>query len=294
MTALEQKLEMWSRPLSDAQTQKCERAVREIRTAVARHHYLGAQMQAGVVQVFAQGSYANNINVRDESDVDVCVYYTGSMIQEPSNAFAGTPALYQYDQLKKDVYSCLVTYFGQSAVKWGNKAFDIKATTNGGVEADVVPCFQYLNYNAPSPPVIGTALRPDQPATWISNYPVQQRILGEEKNKQTNWRYKRAARIIKKLNYEMIAAGAWKEDWTPSFFLESATWNQTNYLFDGSLYVPMTKGLLSAFANSFGGDRSTWLESNGIKLLFRQDRPWSSQDLVSFANAGWRYLGLGS
>ena len=222
----------------------------------------------------------------------MCVLYKGTYIREPETYVGGgAPAAYRYDQFKQDLHAALGAYFGYPAVKRGKKAFDIRTAATGGVDADAVPCFEYLNYNF-VPPVHGTGLLPDGSTKWISNYPRLQLLLSDQKNKDTNWRYKRAARILKKTNYEMISAGAWTEGRTPSFLLESATWNQANDKFSGALYAPMIRDLLISFENAFSGDKSLWRESNGIKVLFRGDQPWTTLDLQQFATTALKYLGL--
>lgn len=296
MSLLEETLEKWAAPLTKGQEEKCARAVKEVKAAIAEDAKLGAMLQSGLVEVFAQGSYENNVNVRDESDVDVCVLCKQTYRWQPTamtlEETGGVPATYEFSDYKQDVFKALRDYFGNAAT-WGNKAFDIKADKNGGVEADAAPCFVYRRYSddKSGPPVLGTTLRPDDSQTWISNHPRQQREAGDTKNKLTNWRYKKAVRIIKKTNYEMIAQGEWPEDRTASFLLESAVSNLPNDVFAGSLFVPMIQRVLRSLYH-VDDEALAWLESNEVKYLFLEGQNWSLGDVRDFAGVAWDFLGL--
>lgn len=299
---IEDLFEAWSKPLSQAQKEKCDRAVGEVTKAIQDDSKLGPLMAQRRVQVLPQGSYANDVNVSDESDVDVCVLCTDTFIwNAPAGLtlemLGGIPATYSYDVFKDDVERALVNHFGRAAVTRGNKAFDIKETKLR-VEADAAPCFEYrryyyawtnrLEYHS------GTALWPDDGYAWIANFPRQQKDRGEEKNARTNWRYKKAVRILKNVRYGMIADDLWDEDRTCSFLLECAIWNQEDEAFSGSSLTPMIRRLLGLLYERTGpqGDADDWFESNGIKLLFKEGQQWTKQDVRDFVEAAWVYLGF--
>lgn len=300
-STLEDVFDRWSKPLTDAQQDKCDRAVREITQAVQTDSKLGPMMTAGWISTFPQGSYANNVNVREESDVDVCVLCSKTFMWEPHSLtlddIYASPATYDFATFKNDLQRALTNYFGPSAVTRGNKAFDVKET-HLRVEADAAPCFQYRRYYRDLAGRLefhaGTALLPDAGVPWVYNFPAQQKLEGEAKNRRTNWRYKKAVRILKKTRYCMIADGLWDEDRAPSFLLESALWNQADAAYAGSLLVPMIKLLLGLIYESCGpgGDALSWYESNAVKGLFTEGQNWSPQDLRDFASAAWRYLDL--
>ena len=97
------------------------------------------------IEVFTQGSYANRTNVRQDSDVDVCVMYTGAFFSDYSmseglsgSVFGYTDGDYSYAEFKNDVEAALISYFGEDSVTRGNKAFDVHANTYR-IDADVVP-----------------------------------------------------------------------------------------------------------------------------------------------------------
>lgn len=68
-TSLEQKLLNWTARSSDTEQAKQDRSERMIREAVMQH----SEFHDCLLKVYAKGSYANNTNVRMDSDVDIAV-----------------------------------------------------------------------------------------------------------------------------------------------------------------------------------------------------------------------------
>src|SRR5712664_4194319 len=68
----------WGAPPSDTEQAKAENAERAVRKAI------DASTKLNSIDVFAQGSYANRTNVRQDSDVDICVLYTGAYFPDYS------------------------------------------------------------------------------------------------------------------------------------------------------------------------------------------------------------------
>lgn len=144
----EQTFRNWSKPSSDTEQQKAENAECMICDAIAESGKLSARN----VQVFAQGSYKNNTNVREDSDVDICVCCYDSLFEDFSFANGLTrvnvglsPATYLFPQFKNNVEEALVAKFGRAGVTRGNKAFDVHANSYR-IDADVVPCFEHRRY----------------------------------------------------------------------------------------------------------------------------------------------------
>jgi len=127
----------WAGPPGKTESDRCDSAVSAIRNAVKASSRLASHN----VSVFSQGSYRNNTNVRKDSDVDIGLLCTDTYFYDLAEGTTAeslniVPANYGYDQFKNEVEEALVGYFGRSAVKRGNKAFDIHETTYH-VEADV-------------------------------------------------------------------------------------------------------------------------------------------------------------
>ena len=69
MKYTEERLQSWTAPLSDTEKQRAENAIKRIRAAIDGSE----ELKRKDIEIFTQGSYANNTNVRSESDVDICV-----------------------------------------------------------------------------------------------------------------------------------------------------------------------------------------------------------------------------
>src|ERR1017187_5641844 len=70
----------WGAAPSETEQTKSENAERAVRKAVDA----SAKLSAKSIDVFTQGSYANRTNVRQDSDVDICVLYTGAFFPDYS------------------------------------------------------------------------------------------------------------------------------------------------------------------------------------------------------------------
>ena len=69
MRYTESTLLSWTAPLSATEERRAENTIRMIREAINSD----VDLKSMDIEVFTQGSFANNTNVRSESDVDVCV-----------------------------------------------------------------------------------------------------------------------------------------------------------------------------------------------------------------------------
>jgi len=201
------KFVAWGAPPSQTEQDKCDNAVRAVRTAIEASPALVSH----AVRVFPQGSYRNRTNVRAESDVDVCVYCPEPFFYDlPIGGTAAqfnliTPASYTFEQYRTDVGAALAAHFGAKAVRSGSKAFDIHENTYR-IAADAVSTFEYRRYSFDAPPVLGAAFRCE--GRRIINYPDQHYANGVSKNTETGRRFKAVARILKRLRYEMLAGCA--------------------------------------------------------------------------------------
>src|SRR5205823_1278900 len=108
------KFVAWGASPSQTEQEKCDNAVRAVRTAIEANPTLVARG----VRVFPQGSYRNRTNVRAESDVDVCVYCPDPFFYDlpaggtPAQFNVITPAIYTYEEYRVDVGAALVAHFG--------------------------------------------------------------------------------------------------------------------------------------------------------------------------------------
>jgi len=96
------------------------------------------------IKVEPQGSYHNQTNVREDSDVDVRVECSDSFFFELPKGLTNVdcgfivPGPVNYAIFKNDVEAALTSYFKNGHVTRGKKAFDIKENTYR-IAADVLP-----------------------------------------------------------------------------------------------------------------------------------------------------------
>src|SRR5688572_17535042 len=100
----ESTFKSWSRSLSATEDEKCENAERMIRDAIRSDEKLASKD----IQVFSQGSYRGNTNVRQNSDVDICVrcmspFYTRYPPGKGDKDFNLIDVSYPFTDLKNDV-----------------------------------------------------------------------------------------------------------------------------------------------------------------------------------------------
>src|SRR5579864_2242396 len=171
----EQDFRRWAEGPSKTEQQKAENAESMIRSAIAAR----SQLRSRTIEVFGQGSYRNRTNVRQDSDVDVCVRCMDSFFGDYSKVSreqAGVlDATYGYADFRNDVEAALRSSFGTKSVTRGNKAFDIHENTYR-VDADVVACFEHRRYytsNGAIRYLSGTELVADD-GTHVRNWPDQQ------------------------------------------------------------------------------------------------------------------------
>ena len=68
MNISEQQLISWSKPVSISEDQKCQNAIYQVTEALKAKF-------GNSISIFLQGSYRNNTNVRQNSDVDIVMRY---------------------------------------------------------------------------------------------------------------------------------------------------------------------------------------------------------------------------
>jgi hypothetical protein len=255
------------------------------------------------IQVFPQGSYRNNTNVKKDSDVDICVRCMDTCGNDFSHAPLATlesvglvPATYLYPQFKNEVEAALIRKFGRAGVTRGKKAFDVHANSYR-VDADVVAVMEHRLYYRDWRGQIGyrsgAEFYPDDGGK-IVNWPHQHYENGVEKNKATSNRFKFITRALKRLRYRMEDAGIDAAKPIPSYFIECLVWNAPNHSFGHAAYYNDMREVLAFLFNDIRSDQpcSEWTEVNGIKYLFRWQQPWTRQQGFSFVSAAWSYVGF--
>jgi hypothetical protein len=303
-TDWEQTFRSWSKPSSDNECEKQENAERMIADAIRAYDPLKLRN----IQIIPQGSYRNNTNVRQESDVDICVCCLDTFFTDYTFADYGQPetgnvdSSYTYAQFKNDVQAALAAKFGKPGVARGDKAFDVHANTYR-VDADVVAAFAYRlylkkEYNFQSGTYLPSYLQPagtkfiSDSGSVIANWPEQHYTNGVEKNKRTRGRFKFIVRALKRLKFNLISKGVDAAEPVASYLIECLLYNVHDSVFDGDSYKENVQNALLTCFSATQTDEACdkWLEVNERKFLFRSSQPWTRQQAYDFVLAAWSYV----
>jgi hypothetical protein len=291
--SLEETLSGWTGPSSDTEQEKQERTERMIRAAVKDHPgFKGCDLS-----VYAKGSYANNTNVRTDSDVDVAVQCHNVQYWDEASTGAHPPSepytgIWTPSKLRSELQAALEAKFPSQVDSTGSTAFRIHSST-ARVDADVVPCFDYHYYFSSSSTRDGAKVFKKNGTSFL-NYPQQQLANGRAKNGRTNTYYKKAVRIMKRVENVMVIKDIHRV--VPSFFVECLVYNCPDHILLESTWTDTIRGVIVHIWNGLqGGEPSVeserWLEVNECKYLFHSAQDWNHADGRDFVKAAWNYLG---
>ncbi|AMY54934.1 nucleotidyltransferase [Rhodococcus fascians] len=289
-------LRRWVMPSSDYEKDKQDRALRMVKSAIdAWPAFNGVSYH-----IYAKGSYANNTNVRLDSDVDIavqnreCLYYEYNGCEQPSSE--GTPT-YDGDWTpplwRAEILAALDAKFPGEVSGSGVVAITIDEHDGTRPDIDVVPSFDYVRYDSSDQTRQhrGSKVFP-KTGSPIVNYPQQQLDRGTAKNGRTNGRYKRFARALKSAENQLVADGTISD--LPSYFMECLVWNvQDEILTGGSDLSAGFKSVLVWLWNGLKEEnyvRTDWEEPNGLKYLFHPGAKWTPGDARELVLATWQYL----
>lgn len=290
----EDQLTSWTKPPSDSEQTKLENSERMVRDAINSDEKLKKKS----TETFGQGSYANNTNVRLNSDIDINVRYTGGFYfnlppdteEKDVGIESLPPSGYSYSEFKDDVENALVAKFGRNDVKRKDKCITIKGNSYR-IETDVVPTWNYRRYSKNGNYVLGAKFRADS-GTWVVNYPKQHIENGVNKNSNTYRRFKRLTRLHRKLRYKMIDDGENVSDNITSFLLECLVWNVPNRIMnDNDTWTERLKqSIVYIYEQTKDEDTcKEWGEVSELLYLF-VSRKWTYKDVNSYMVLLWNHL----
>lgn len=299
-------LDFYSQPLSKTEDAQCKNAIAMVRDALKILSFTDDNKEivplysdtlsysiemrsisgSREIKIFVQGSYANNTNVRAESDVDIAVVEENPFMPEyrPSGqnrynygfTIPPTPA----KKFKDEVQEALIEKFGAD-VKRGDKSIKVIGNTYRK-DADSVPCRRYRDYrneclNNADNYVPGIIIYPDS-GGQIINYPEQHIYNGRQKNITTHAYFKKMVRVIKKIRNIMEDNHISSACNVGSFVLESMLWNVPD-----SWYLDNCEKYRKVFAFNLLIDHlnankiffTSWKEANGIKNLCPEQDSYS-------------------
>jgi hypothetical protein len=314
----EARFSHWQKPASDTEEKKIDAAANRIRLALRRSEFLPTRSWS----IVKQGSYHNNTNVRQESDIDlgVCLddafFVEGPQSDWPSNTELGRISLpFEFKAYKNHIAWCLEQEFGYGTVTLGEKAIHLHENSREKINADIVPAFTFQRFGpriAPywqrGLPDTGIALLTDKNVR-ITNFPAQHYANGCAKNERTGRRYKRVARILKRLrshmaeNYSLSTKTRQCAERTASYLIESLVYNCPDQLFGNtSIYDDVVSALNHLFVGLSDTQTGTtiltmprwafWYEVNGLKPLFASGQAWRIEDALEFVYAARSYVAV--
>ena len=268
----EDDLIKFTKPLSETEDQKAQRSIDLVTSAINDYNW----KEYGLVKpsVHLKGSYKNNTNVREDSDVDIYVLFdTASFLvnkdSQTTSIFhkgdSGISAKFYKDCLE----NALKQKIGSGSITRGNKSIKIKETAYKH-QTDVV-CAFVANDDSKISIYKGICLMPDKDEGGvIVNYPEQDTFEGTQLNVLTDNYYKKIVRILKGIRND--------QGWTtPSFLIECLVSNvEPNILCDNTKdykgkVTSVIDFLLLHLRLPF-----QFKEVNGIKALFHERQKWGA------------------
>lgn len=229
--------------------------------------------------MFLQGSYKNDTNIRGDSDVDLVAVLNETfqhdltrLTEAEKEAFHSGfgQAQYGWADFRRDALDALRHHFGAANVSEGNKSLKVKGNS-GRLPADVVPCIKYRIYQRfwsfqDQGYAEGITFWTQREGRQVINFPVQHYDNGCVKNSsgRTGGEYKPSVRMFKNARTHMVDHDMIAKDTAPSYFVECLLYNVPDGKFSGdrqSTYVDVVNWLDAATLDSF-------LCQNGILPLF--------------------------
>lgn len=226
-------------------------------------------------EIFLQGSYGNDTNIRADGDVDIVMRldsvfrsHVSALPADQQAAYhsAYSDATYSFEGVKQAVIGHLQQKYGHHYIQIGNKSVKVLANP-GRLGADVVICQQYRDYKrfvSTLDQSYDTGILFTSPiGTEIINYPTLHRDNCTAKHQSTKGRFKPTVRMFKNMRGRLIDGGSIAKGSAPSYFIEGMLYNVPDAKFCGSLM------------DTFGGCVN-WLreEADLPKLVCANNKHW--------------------
>jgi len=295
--SLEDKLREWSKPPSDSERERIDRTERMVREAIRE----STDPHIKNATVFTKGSVKAGTNIKQNSDIDVCVMADGVFFPSYPNGlgaadFGNINSDYSFLTFRDGVERALANYFGSLFVDTsGNKHIEIRNTSSESrVDADVVPAFEHKRYSSlGSLPSSGIELRHKANHSSVINWPHHNYNNSVAKYNSTSQRYRRMVRILKWVREKILEQNPNAQFDAQSFLIESLLWNTPNARYGNTSYADDISGILGFLRAALQNDHSIneWGEVNELKYLFRSTQKWTREGALQFVNAADAYLG---
>jgi len=292
----EQQLSTWS---NQGATVSAQATYNSVRTALSADT---SPIQGMDYEVYLQGSYRNDTNVRADSDVDIVVQYNAifghnisALPAAQSQLFDAqfSNAIYLWVHFRTHVLMALRAYYGYGSVTEASRCLKVAAAP-GRVPGDVVPAIPFRNYGyfyGQNGQSYSEGIRfEDQNGRVIVNYPRQHYDNGVAKNSagRTAGRFKRTVRMLKNARTRAVERGFLADGVASSYFLDCLIWNAPDNLFAENLqntYCGIVNHLNGAVLTGyscrngivplFGTSPEQWTDLKARQLLAGLVRLWN-------------------
>ena len=292
----EQQLQTWTAPLSKTEEERAENTIKMVKFAIEGFDRLKSMN----IDVFTQGSFANNTNVRSDSDVDVCVMLKDTFHCEypdnlKNNDYGYKTSEFTFQEYRELVKKALQDKFGTKYVYEGNKSLKINENTYH-VKADVVPAFQLRNYAYKKSVYADSYVEgiwfQSKSGKNICNYPKVHINNGTGKNNRTNYKYKKLVRIMKHIKNAMVDDNKTDGDKITSFLIECLVWNTPDRIITGyNTWTETVRQTIIYLYNAIkNNEHKGWGEVSEMLYLFI-GRKWTDQDAKQWLSDVWNYMG---
>jgi hypothetical protein len=254
--------------------------------------------------VYLQGSYKNDTNIRGDSDVDLVVELKSSFYREISSLSPDEQssylsyfkdATYTWENFRSDILKAMQEYYGLDVIKEGRKSLKVGNPKGGRLPADVVVSMEYRKYlrfiNSDNQKFIeGISFYVPSENRWVISYPKHHYENSVQKNSQsaTNGWYKPLVRIFKNARTYLFENNKISRDLASSYFLEALIYNVPNDKF-GTNFQTTTFNILYWLNNVeygkfvcpngqvylFGSTPDQWTEIEARKLISSLIELWN-------------------
>jgi len=235
--------------------------------------------------IFLQGSYKNDTNLRRDSDVDVVVQLavelqprvaelSGKQLEQDRDHI---PTHNRWKSFRKQILDALRAIYGTGAVTTGRKSLKL-AKGIIPASADVVVTVRYGK---------GLAFYLPDNHHWVISYPRQHYKRGQKKEKRTNNKYKRTIRMFKCARNHLVETDIIRSKAASSYYIECLLYNVPDHLFKADFsqtYTGIVAYLKSAKLKQFqcqngvrplfGKSNDSWDVSGAQKFVQALDRMW--------------------
>ena len=255
--------------------------------------------EGATYEVYLQGSYGNDTNIRGSSDVDIVMQLTSvfwnNLSQDDKAKLGLTTVPYSLNDFKREVISALQSCYGNDLVDTtGSKSVKVLASGNR-LKADIVVCATYKYFENLKTRAEGITFWTSYGAQII-NYPKLHRDNGTRKNtsSRTAGSYKPGIRVFKNARDRIIDQDSGLDGRFPSYFVECLLYNVPDSKFAGTsqdMYVEVVNWLNDRFNDDacgkyvcqnemqylFGPEPVQWNQADAIELVTRLIALWNNR-----------------